>query len=355
MKHNTISAENYLRIKQRNSLRHPRYGFDLEDVIDDGPVQHAVVEAVLTHSEYASEVDKIPSRGLNRHANLYHIARSLHDDVTRLLQPSFPDLLSNVVIGLIPTGIVNACVFRDDGRGHALDKYLVAINHGLYFASSRLCDALTLEILEGDLAPFADSGETSFEDAITRYLTPTNDVIQRTHFEHSWPNEVYGEFRVRSGALLAIMLQFVTLHEIAHIVHGDVDSPNGIKRFSTNVDGPDFGGKDVIQFNREVGNAADNWPCEYSADEFAIHWLCDWKSGIPSCWSNLAQVYLFFGWLSKIEELIGRPICPYHPPALDRQKAVMETARMIATSIPPDHYFTFIDDRIHAWKSKFNS
>lgn len=353
--HRIFSAEEYLRIQQRNSLKHPRYGFDLEDILDEGPVQRAVVEAVLAHSEYASEVDRIPGRGLNRHANLRHIARSLHDDVSRLLTPAYSDLLSSVVIGLLPTGIVNGCVFRDDGRGHVLDKYVVALNHGLYFATSRLCDALTLEILEGDLAPFQDSGASSFRDASVRYISPTREVIQSTHFGPNWPNHVYGEFSVRSGALLAIILQFVTLHEIAHIVHGDVESPNGLKKFSAVADEPEVCDDDVVQFNREIENASENWPCELKADEFAITWLCDWKSGKPSCWSNLAQVYLFFGWLSVVEECLGRPICRYHPPALQRQKAVITKARSLTTGELPDHYFTFIDNRIQNWKSTLNT
>ncbi len=347
-----ISADLYLSIEQKNWLRHPRYGFDLEDFIDDSPTQRAVRDAVQNLSEFSDVVNEIPGGGLNRHASLKHHEHTLYDDAQRLLGSHYPDIMENLAVGFLPTGIVNGCVFRDDGRGNFLDKYLVVINHGLFFATSRLCDALTGEILQGDLAQYASCGARAFEDAVKRYLTPTREVIEQTHFDWNLPDEVYGEFRVRSGALHAIMLQFITLHEIAHIVRGDVESKNGIKRFSVVCDTTASQNSEVVEYRRDIDQAKENWSCEFNADEFAIRWLCDWKSGRQSCWANVAQVYLMFGWLAIIEEIRGRPICPYHPPAIERQSAIRTKANALATSGSQEDYFGFIDSKIRYWTSK---
>ncbi len=336
------SAEEYLIRTQRNALRHPKYGFDYDDENDQGDMQSILIRKLTSTIEGQEVVNQIPGRGHNRRANLRHVASSLYDDTGRLLGADYKEIHQKTAIALLPTGKVNACIFKNDGRGNELDMYAMAINHGLYFAASRLSDALTLEILTDDLAEYRRNGSASFSHAIKRFLEPTADVIRGTFLDVDWPAEAKAQFSIRSGALVSIVLQFVALHEFAHVVHGDVDSDNGTKTFSAVDD-------TAVEYYRSIDHAVENWPCEFKADEFAITQLSDWQSGSNSCWANTAQVYLFFRWLEEIESQLGRQLCSYHPPAKTRKVQIRRIAQQLGLVEPPEDYFEFIEKRVESW------
>lgn len=106
------------------------------------------------------------------------------------------------------------------------------LNYGLLLACHPLADALAVEVLEGDLAPYRGDGSLPFRHAVDQYLAGTAAAHNQNWRAQDWPAEVEGAFAVSAGALAAIMLQFVTLHEFGHVVNGDVDSPDGVGRFS---------------------------------------------------------------------------------------------------------------------------
>lgn len=336
------SAEKYIRRQQELTLCDPIYGFDHQDFVDDGVHQKSRLEFATEHSEYRSILKQLPAKGLNRRENMHFMANTLHEDISALLGDGFQKLLSETLICFLPTGFVGGCVLRDDGNGNRLDKYVIALNHGLFFAISRLCEGLVLEILQGKLAEYAASGAGSFSDAISRFLNPTRGTIIETRLERDWPEQVFAEFDFHSASLAAIILQFVAIHEFGHVVHGDVDSEDGFRFYAGLSTAP-------VVYRRGRTTAKDNWGCEYNADAFAIEKLCDWRSGKPSCWSNVAQIYLFFSWLETIETRIGKSFIPIHPPAGMRKKAIVSKSHQCAATQPPEDYFGVIDEMVSRW------
>lgn len=337
------SATEYLRIEQKNVARNPRYGFEFEDIIDESERNRALHQTILSEVLFPKVAEDIIGKGLNFRQNLHHMALTLPADLREKLPMSLHSLVNETLFGLLPIGKVNACVLRHDREKTRLDSYLVMLNYGLVLRCHSLAYALTLEILEGDLTPYAGDGAPYFRNAVQALLSPNIDAFNYISIHRDWPPEIEGQFAVRSGALTSIMLQFVALHELGHIHHGDPDTVNGVRCLSAVKD------ETVVEYRRSQTEAKVNWPCEYAADAFAVNYLCDWEGQSSACWPNIAQVYLFFGWLEQAELTVGRPLCDYHPSPAERKRAVVQQAYALAPTGPPSDFFGFLDERIAAW------
>jgi hypothetical protein len=340
------SAEAYLRIEQENAARDPRFGFDYADIIDESLITRQFVDAVLRHSGSADYIEGIPRSGVNLRQNLRQMPRDVQSDIVELLPTDVQPFAKDPLFGALPIGVVNGCVLRHDREGVRLDRCLVMLNYGLMLGCDLLSDALTLEILKGDLAHYAGDGTLCFQYATKVFLSPTADVVNATRIKREWPQDIQGQFAVHSGALTSIMLKFVGLHEVGHIVNGDIENTNSVSRLAAVGDE-----SSVVEYARPISEAEKNWPCEFAADAFATRYLCDWTGRPGSSWSNVAQVYLFFSWLEHVEKMRGRSLCVYHPRAADRKEAVKKLAYCLAQEGPPEDYFAFIDERISAWSS----
>lgn len=341
------SAIEHLKIEQINAFKNPHWGFDLENKTVESQETIEVVNAIAAESPIQEVMEEIPDKGLNPHLAIRHMAKTIEYDINKLLFNNYPKILENVIFGFLPTGLVNGCVFNIDSRGQYLDKYIVALNYGLFFSCASLSDALIFEILEGDLLKYKKNGAPYFYNSIQYYLSPTSTNRNNMLKENGLPSNVLAQIRIKSGALASIMLQFVALHEIGHIVNGDTENKNGIAFYSLNNSN-----SNNLQYKRLKSESLENWPCEYAADEFAIKNLSNWGKSDNACWANTAQIYLFFKWLEKVEEIKGGLLCEFHPHAKDRALKIKEHAYRFAKNPPIDDYFSYIDHLVDKWFNK---
>jgi hypothetical protein len=338
------SSKEYLQIAQKNAFLHRIFGFDFKDIASITDEDRLNRDLILREFQAEKAAEDMPDRGLNFLRNLHYMGETLKYDLMIKLPDQHRGILNQSIIGMLPIGLVNGCVLQFDDNYQKLDNYVILLNYGLVVACGLLSDALTVEILEDDLMAYRGDGRSYFQKAIQFYCEPSLTGYRKTRTSHSWPAEIAAQIAAKSGSLQAIMLQFIVLHEFGHIVHGDVNTANGITMFNPS--------DNRVEYLRPIIDPSQNWQIEYDADTYAIATLCNWSSGSPTAWPNFAQAYLFLSWLAEIERLIGKNLCPYHPPASERKAAIYRHALMLASVGPQEDYVNYIDERIKAWSSK---
>lgn len=236
---------------------------------------------------------------------LQGLVDQMTSDLVEYVRPEELQLFNQTHFGILPLSSVDGFCIDRTLQGKPIDGYLVILNEGLYVCAQLLAKAFVLENLGGDLIDYQRTGRHDFDVAIHHYLEPSGKNANRVFFERV-PPDIEGQLSAAQSSMAILILEFVSLHEFGHITHRDFDLM-GTYRFH-------------IGQTAAVPNGATEryWIAEHLADEYSMGAICRHSKSDVSRWANFLAVYVFFGWLARVERLTGRPLCPLHPSPASR-------------------------------------
>lgn len=332
------AALEYFRALQRVEFRR-KYGWNLSGGSGELPQEkqlriNDILDTLGVPEDY-SEIQEV----LDDHWKLmgvlgYHVWSDMFECVCQ----EHHTLLAGAIVGFVPIGHINAFCLNCNDTGELLDGHIIGVNAGLFFCAELLAQAIVVENLMGDLASYRGSGQHAFEDALNLYLDPSIKTLNKRRVSiKNYPSTVRGEISVYVGALQAIILTFVALHELGHIVNRDLEQGRTNFIYSL-TDG-----------YSEKTNGTANWDLEFSADQFAIQSLCYRSPGVESAWNNFASIYMFFLWLNEVEQRMEKK-SPDHPPALDRAEHLRTVMRDLLGR-PQSNHTQWVQEKIVEWRT----
>jgi hypothetical protein len=245
------------------------------------------------------------------------LAAALLDDVRGFAGPEWESRLSATALVFVPLrDFAGYCTGRD-GAGALLGGHVIVLHEGLYFSLKLLAKAFVHESLEGDLVQYRGAPHMPYAAAAECFLRPRAALLDMLSFE-GVPPEIEGVLATVQTDIAIVTLQFIVLHEFAHIAAGDLALMDQYARQANAAEPLDLGSD-----RRDA-----HWQAEYRADETALRWLCGSERSQQGHWTNFIAIYAFFRWLADIETRIGRTFCPLHPPPAlrgERLLAIMKT------------------------------
>lgn len=332
----------YFRTLQLNEYRR-KYGWNLfenSNEPDSFPDNY-----LLDIKKYTSinEQNKYNDDELNNNWKLMgRLGYDIWEDIHECICEKYHDIHKNVVVGFIPIGLTNAFCLNSDFRNKLLSGNIIALNAGLFFCTELLGQSIIIENLTGELEKFRNSGRVSFDNATNLYLSPTVDNLNNRFCLNKHIDKIYiSEVSLYIGALHAIILTFIALHEFGHIVSGHLDEKIGVRSFNI-ITGD-------IEYHMNEEKEKNNWKYEFQADQFAVEALCYRSKSCEIAWNNFASIYLFFKWLDNLEGICGHK-CLYHPPASQRASCLYVYMKKICGE--PVHDYTYwVDRKISEWSA----
>lgn len=233
------------------------------------------------------------------------LLEQLVTDLQEYVGPGDLHLYRSTHFGMLPLSSVDGFCINQTLTGEQLDGYLVVINEGLWICAQLLAKAFVLENLGGDFEEYKRSGRPDFDAALAHYLSPASVNANRVFFENV-PPEVEGALSAAQSSMAILIMQFVVLHEVGHVVGQDFDLLGAYRlHISQAVEAPPKA-------------TAQHWAAEYAADVYSLQAICERSSADISRWANFITIYVFFNWLARVEAVVGRPLCPLHPPPSER-------------------------------------
>ena len=236
------------------------------------------------------------------------VEQTVRDLEDYLLPDELPDF-RRTVFGLLPLSGADAfCTDRTLERVR-LDGYLVILNEGIFVCAQLLAKAFLLANLDGDLLQYRRSGTDVHHAAISHLLAPASAHANRIFFD-AVPPDIEGALAAAQMNMTILLLQFVLLHEMGHVVHGD-HSLMGEYRFH------------IAAASEPSPSPTEKfWAAEHSADEYALDRILRRAGADTSRWANFVAIYVFFHWLDAAERVAKHQLCPLHPPPLARGEAL---------------------------------
>lgn len=249
-----------------------------------------------------------PTSGLS--PSLREVVEQIAGDLEEYLQSSDIERYRRTTVGLLPLSGVDAfCVDRTIWK-EPLDGYLVIMNEGLFMCMQLLSKAFLLENLGGEYADQRTSGSSLQHAAVQNFLSPSPASAGLVMFDHVSP-DVEGMLAASQMAMTVVLTQFVLLHEHGHIANGDFEL---IGKYQFHIAGSGQKRPELTQ---------EHWAAEFAADKFALEAICDKVQKRTSCWANLSAILVFFNLLEAVEDALGEPICPLHPPPGERAERLV--------------------------------
>lgn len=269
------------------------------------------------------------------------LALSLIEDIEDCTSDQYNSKLKQTHLTLLPLKLVNAFCFNRSEGNELLDGYIICINQGLFFCLKLLAKAIVIEQLSGELTQFNSGGGHPYKCAIKLFLKPTREDLNEIFFE-DLPPHLLGQIEAYQSKVSGITLQFIALHEFGHIVHDDLNNMGLYQTHLTVAKGLS---------NTTPTHLVDKyWEAEYRADEFAMQALCNRSTTSLSAWANFTAIYLFFYWLSDIEKIIEKNLCPYHPPPKARAMQLKEfMLRLYGRNQEAEELLKLIDEKSLEW------
>ncbi len=229
-------------------------------------------------------------------------------DLQEYVLPGEMATFQQMVFGLLPLAGVDAfCVDRTHD-GDRLDGHLVVLNEGLFVCAQLLSKAFLLDNVEGDLEDYKRPGVDAYRNAIEHFLAPSGKHANEVFFKDV-PPEVEGLLSAAQMRMTILLLQFVMLHEVGHAVHGDHAL---MSEYRFHIAGAEQPPKATEK----------HWAAEYAADLYALERILGHTGTNAGRWANFVAICSFFQWLAAVEKRIGSPLCPLHPPPLQRAAAL---------------------------------
>lgn len=239
------------------------------------------------------------------------LVKSLQEDIRICTQSAHDDLLEKCHIKMLPIGICEAfCTNFSDGI--QLNGYAIGLNEGLYVALNLFTKALILESLQGDLSAYQASGTESFIHSLKLFINHDPKMAEKMLY---WdlPADVHGEISGYQSLTSILILQFIGLHEFAHVVHNDFEIMDMMMMHMSQ--------SEKIQFTIDPKQLHER---EFEADAFALRALNARTPNHLSAWANFVAIYLYFHWLHYMLLEAGRLSTPTHPEPLKRAEALLE-------------------------------
>ena len=250
--------------------------------------------------------------------SLCGLLEQLSDDLEEYVQEEHLADYRRTYFGMLSLRSVDGCCINQTLSGEPLDGYLILINEGLWVCLQLLAKAFVLENLSGDLAQYKKSGRGDFDAAISHFLSPTSNSAAKVFFTEV-PAELEGEMSAAQSSMAILLMQFVVLHELGHVIHRDLEL---LGAYRIHI------GKSDEVVPREAGK---HWQAEFAADRYALSTICLKSRSNLSGWANFLTIYVFFSWLSSVERVAGRPLCPLHPAPSSRADALLTYMRSTYT------------------------
>jgi hypothetical protein len=274
--------------------------------------------------------EELAVHGYNMSYWMGRFEQDLFEDLEHYCSEPDRHAMQRIALGYISR--LNTNAFAEQVKDEGV--YAIGVNTGLLLLCSRLCQALLLEEAEQ-----SEIAREAYNLALTQYHAATQADFYRATFKLDQLSD--HNILIQSGALGSVILRFVGLHELGHVVAGDVETA-GICLL------PDTGEVRYDKCQFMDGDAVHE--LELKADRFAIdHMLA--KTGSPEqMWNNTLFISAFFLLLEHIELMQGKPICMYHPLPGVRQRALADRVRE-AIGAPPIDVMIWLEQTMLAWRT----
>ena len=246
------------------------------------------------------------------------ICDSLKQDIADCTNNHYSDVLEQIQIGIMPTGQAQAYCLNQNRDGKIIDGHVICINQGLYFCLQLIAKALVVKSANLDKSKQGYDCANLFHTAIKLLLQPDSENIEQIFF-HDLTAEVDGELSAYQGKVATMILQFVVMHEYAHIVHKDLTL---IHAYGNEFYALTNETNDELKWKKELINS------EYRADAWALSMLNNrarshGKNSGKVAWANFSAIALFFFWLEQVELHHGKTLQRLHPKPMERYDALL--------------------------------
>jgi hypothetical protein len=271
---------------------------------DEEKVKALMLEKVNDSKTYSpeDEFNKILSR----------VAESLKDDLYVYTNKKYDDILYKIGFGILECGTIHAGCVRVNDYGKTLDGHGIFINIGTYYALQLIAKSIIIENFENDFESYRRDASEFIDLASNIYFTQTSNPTREIFF-YDYPDDVQVEASAAQSSVVIKVMQFISLHELGHIVNGDFEIMGFHARFMNSK--PDVS----INLPKDV-DVEQSHEEEYAADLFALNALFDNDSSHISKWSSFYTIYYFLIWLDSIEKKLGQKLSNLHPNSIVRAK-----------------------------------
>jgi len=247
---------------------------------------------------------------------ILQMSESLKDDLAIYTENRYNDILEKTGFGILESGRVYAGAVRVDDFYLTLDGHAIIINIGTYFALHLLVKGVILENFENDFEIYKKDGSQYLDFAKDIFFFQ-NSTRTREVFFYDYPQEVQIEASARQSSAVVKVLQFISLHELGHIVNNDLEIMDFHARFMN-----DNMGNEIVDLSSNFNQQHD---MEYKADMFALNSLFNNNNSSElSKWSGFYMIFYFLIWLNAIEEKTGKLVSLSHPKPILRAKKLQE-------------------------------
>lgn len=245
-------------------------------------------------------------------AILETMSDSIKEDLNIYTNNKYKDILDNSGVSILESGDIHAgCIHKNDYE-EVLNGYAIFINLGTYYSLQLLAKTIIIENLINEFKSFRRRA-TEFIDIATEIYIYQDSRTTRKIFFHEYPDNLASEASAAQSAVAIKVMQFIALHELGHIVNGDLEIMGFHKRFMNHCN-------DSSEEILENINISDYHKSEFNADMFAFEALFDNDSEDLAKWSSFYPVFYFLVWLDAIERKFGEALSNQHPNALLRAK-----------------------------------
>lgn len=271
------------------------------------------------------------------------LTQSLVQDIGECLLGDERETLAKCQFTMIDIGETNALCADRDAKGNKLPGYVILLNQGLYFCLKLLVTAQIFEDLRGDLAQYQRSGKDIFGAACNLFLTQRPDMLNAGAV-FTGDEAVDGRIEAHVSLGSTLVTQFVMLHEVGHAHLGHGELLDRARLFALSATGQ----------TSEPQRLDDFHSAELEADEFAWTALARRADTELKNFANLYVIRLFFGFLTQLEQIIGRGLSGDHPSPSLRVERLTILFAPDGLSQEQSEIFDKQDELLASWSKSIN-
>lgn len=239
------------------------------------------------------------------------MSNSLKDDLNVYTNNQYSEMLEKSGLLILESGDIHAgCISKND-YNETLDGYAIFINLGTYYSLQLLAKTIIIENFTNAFEKYRRQATEYIDLATNIYISQDPSMTEEIFF-FDYPADVESEASAAQSSVVIKVMQFISLHELGHIVNGDLEIMGFHKRFMNNNAKENHNLSDV-----EVTNYHQS---EFDADLFALNALLNTDISDISKWSSFYPIFYFLVWLNAIEIKFGHILSNQHPNALIRAK-----------------------------------
>ncbi len=313
-----LSGKEYIAQKRKQVLKAPDAWRFSSKTIDDKEAKR--LRKTLTHLN-ASEnyIDqliqaKYDDRPIDPETQfrltLEVFSDSLKDDLNVYTSDKYASIVSKLGLSVIECGRVHAGCRSVDDFHDPLDGHAVQIGIGTYFATQLLAKNIIVENFTNDFEQYKTSTDQFLDQVADIYINQDREATKGIKFDE-YPIDVEAEASAAQSAVSVKLMQFIALHELAHIVNDDRDimSFNHVELDENNPTNTD--------------STPDKHEKEFRADMFALSYLIEDLEDLNR-WSTFYPIYYYLVWTNAVEKKFNVNVSFTHPDSLVRANRLRE-------------------------------